>query len=126
VPIIKQEINDIDYIQPQFYNNGYISGVPGSAEFIVSNYLGWMNKLSSYQIPDFEGVPANKLIMGLLASPSAGRSEFYAPAAEIEKAVNELDKMNINIGGIMFWDSHWDEQNSYTVGKASAKALGLE
>ncbi|MBK2046231.1 hypothetical protein IB644_06675, partial [Allofrancisella guangzhouensis] len=126
VPILNEALDDINYVQPQMYNNNYISAKPATAEFIEENYLGWMNKLE-YKIPGFSGVPENKLIIGLLASPSAGISTYYAEPTEVKKAVQVLESnYNINVGGIMFWDSNWDKLNNYAIGKASSEALGLE
>ncbi|WP_108649600.1 glycosyl hydrolase family 18 protein [Dongshaea marina] len=68
VPILKASLSEIDYVQPQMYNNGYMGVTPATSQFLVTNYLGWMNKLD-YKIPDFNGVPANKLIMGYWPPP---------------------------------------------------------
>lgn len=67
-----------------------------------------MNQYPDYKIPGFSGVPASKLVMGLLASTSAGGASYYAAPSVVKSAVSTLSSKGISIGGIMFWDSHWD------------------
>lgn len=47
----------------------------GSADYIVANVRGWLNK-STYKIPDFAGVPKEKLIVSFLASEDAYDGEY--------------------------------------------------
>ena len=125
VPILNASLSKIDYVQPQMYNNGYL-GVPvATAAFLETNYLGWMNKYPNYTIPNFNGVPANKLIMGVLASTSAGIASFYAPPTALKAAISSLKKQGIDVGGVMMWDSHWDTLNSNAISKAASEALNL-
>lgn len=39
------------------YNNPYLSVTAGTAKYLVTNYLAWMNKYSDYKISGFTGVP---------------------------------------------------------------------
>lgn len=76
VPIIKLAGSSIDYYQIQAYNNWYDNLPKGSMDYLKDVYLNWrnlqgLNKLYK-PIPDFSGVPGNKILMGILASPSAG------------------------------------------------------
>jgi chitinase len=73
VPILRACIDDIDLVQPQFYNNYYINyGHAGDAQWIVDNYLGWTNQLP-YQIANFDGVPKHKLVIGIPVARSCGQ-----------------------------------------------------
>jgi chitinase len=79
VPIIQLADSAIDYYQVQAYNNWY--AFPGdSADYLKNVYLNWRN------LPDltlrsplsgFKGVAPEKLVMGLIASTSAGGSAYY-------------------------------------------------
>ncbi|MBK2123700.1 glycosyl hydrolase family 18 protein [Fangia hongkongensis] len=125
VPILQSSLSQINYVQPQMYNNGYLGSIPATSDFLITNYLGWMNHLP-YKIANFNGVPANKLIMGVLASPVAGISSFYTPPDQLKEAIATLEsKYNISVGGVMMWDSNWDAKNSNAISKAAAEALKL-
>jgi len=124
VPIINAAINDIDYVQPQFYNNPYLGNTPGTADYIEANYLGWLNQ-EDYKIPNFSGVPANKLIMGLLASSSAGGKSYYATPEQLDLAFNNLEARGFSPAGVMLWDSHWDTLNNHLISEEAANNLGL-
>jgi chitinase len=127
VPIINDAIDDIDYVQPQMYNNDYITyGASVNGDFFVENYLGWMNKYPDYEIPGFIGVPENKLMIGTLASTSAGIAKYYTGGEAVKDAVETLsNEYSIDVGGVMFWDSHWDELNDNIISKSAAEALDL-
>ncbi len=65
--------------------NGY-NPSGASADYIVNGYVNWMNQVvgmfpttwGTTTIPNFSGVPANKLVIGVLASTSAGGAASYA------------------------------------------------
>ena len=65
--------------------NGY-NPSGASADYIVNGYVNWMNQVVGMfpttwvttTIPNFSGVPANKLVIGVLASTSAGGAASYA------------------------------------------------
>lgn len=87
VPIIQLADNYIDFYQPQAYNNWY-DGLPGgSLDYLKDVYLNWRNfqGLSPWAgpLPNFNGVSGNKLLIGLLASSSAGGAAYYAPPGVI-------------------------------------------
>ena len=104
VPVLRDSINSINYVQPQFYNNWYggngYNPSGASADYIVNGYINWMNQVVGMfptswgvtTIPNFSGVPANKLIIGVLASTSAGGSSYYATPQMIENAFNTLQQ----------------------------------
>jgi chitinase len=130
VPIINQAIDSIDYVQPQYYNNGYSGLTAGSASFMVNGVLEWMNKqgiaTGDEPITGYNGVPANKLVIGVLASTSAGNSSYYAGSTNIATAISTLHSTyGIDVAGVMMWDSHWDTLNGNVVSNEAAAALGL-
>lgn len=130
VPIINASINQIDYVQPQLYNNWYDTSTM-SANYLMNGYLQWNNKNGLYGTTAFAssvyaGVPANKLIMGVLASTSAGGAAFYPTPAMLADAISTLSsKYATQVGGVMMWDSHWDTLNNRVISNTAATALGL-
>lgn len=136
VPVYTFAGQSIDYVQPQIYNNGYVGGAkPGTAQFLEDAYLGWMNKsvaglpTINYSLngKTFNGIPASKLIMGVIASPQAGNSQYYAAPSELSNAIQDLGtKDSTSIGGVMMWDSHWDSLNGNKISSTAASALGLK
>ncbi len=122
VPIIKAADSSIDFYQVQAYNNWY-GGLPaGSFNYIKEVYLHWRNLPGtipwSSVIPDFSGVNPNKLVMGVLASTSAGVSSYYAPPNVIKEFKNWLKANNYPLKGFMMWNSNWDRLNNYQVSNA--------
>lgn len=81
--------------------------------------MNWRN-LPSFGVPitNYTGVPANKLLMGVEASSSAGQSSFYFNGATIAQFKNWTLTNNYPVQGFMIWDSHWDALNGYEVSKA--------
>lgn len=55
------------------YDNPYLNITEGSFKYLHTVYISWMNLNPNYTIPNFDGVPAEKLIMGVFASEIAGR-----------------------------------------------------
>lgn len=130
VPIINASINQIDYVQPQLYNNWYDTSTM-SANYLMNGYLQWNNQNGLYGTKAFApstytGVPANKLIMGVLASTSAGGAAFYPTPDVLTSAITTLKSTySTQVGGVMMWDSHWDTLNGRVISNAAANALGL-
>ena len=122
VPIIRAADSSIDFYQVQAYNNWYGGLPPGSFNYIKEVYLHWRNLPGtipwSSVIPDFSGVNPNKLLMGVLASTSAGVSSYYAPPNVIKEFKNWLKVNNYPMKGFMMWDSNWDRLNNYQVSNA--------
>jgi chitinase len=89
VPVINTAINDIDLVMVQAYNNWYEQPA-GTLAFVKDVYVNWMNKpqkdLCNWctPIPDFTGVPESKLVIGLIASTSAGNAGYYLPPLIIQ------------------------------------------
>lgn len=79
----------IDYYQPQAYNNWYGGFSGGSLAYLKEVYLHWRNMQGndawSAPLPNFKGVSGDKLLMGVLASTSAGGAAYYAPPSVIRE-----------------------------------------
>jgi chitinase len=127
VPIIKAADSSIDLYQVQAYNNWY-GGIPGgSFNYLKEVYLNWRNLPSgipwSSAIPDFSGVNPNKLLMGVLASTSAGISNYYAPPNVIQEFKSWLKTNSYPLKGFMMWDSNWDRLNNFQISNAITDPL---
>ena len=130
VPIINQAIDSIDYVQPQFYNNSYARLTDGSSTFMVNGVLEWMNKqgLASGDQPisGYNGVPASKLVIGVLASTTAGNASYYTGSTNLSTAISTLHSTyGVDVAGVMMWDSHWDTLNGNIISNEAVSALGL-
>jgi chitinase len=67
------------------------------------------------------------LVIGLIASTSAGNAGYYVPAATIKDFIQWMPTQNYTLAGLMFWDSHWDSLNGYASSNAVVEAsLDLE
>lgn len=121
VPIITLADHAIDFYQPQAYNN-YFHKTPGTVEYLQDVYLNWRNfqGLVSWGKPiaNWTGVAGEKLLMGVLASPVAGGSNYYNDASVIQAFRDWLAANNYPLRGFMMWDSHWDELNGNIVSNA--------
>lgn len=81
------------------------------------------NTAWSNPIPNFKGVSANKLMMGVLASTSAGGAQYYAPSSVITQFKTWLKQNNYPLKGFMMWDSNWDKLNGYSISNACVTAV---
>lgn len=121
VPIINLADSYIDFYQPQAYNNWYDGLAGGSLDYFKDVYLNWRNLqgLSPWgkPLPNFAGVKAEKLRIGLLASRQAGGAAYYGEPGTIEQFKNFLHSNNYQLNGFMIWDSHWDSQNDFAISK---------
>lgn len=119
MPIIKLADNYIDIYQIQAYNNWYNNWDGASLEYLKDVYLNWINEqglLTAYKpIADFCGIDGDKMMMGLLASTSAGDSRFYRSRSTIREFKYWLEANNYELKGFMIWDSHWDYGNSFRI-----------
>ncbi len=122
VPIINNADNAIDYYQPQAYNNWYDGETGGSLRYLQDVYENWRNLQGTGQwdtpLPNFSGVSPDKLLIGMLASPTAGVAGYYSTPATIAQFKSWLTNNNYNLKGFMMWDSHWDALNGYAVSNA--------
>lgn len=87
VNIINRADSAIDYYQPQAYNNWYDGEVGGSIRYLQDVYENWRNLQGTGQwdtpLPNFNGVKGSKLLIGVLASTSAGIGSYYASPSTI-------------------------------------------
>lgn len=124
VNVVRLADSSIDLYQPQAYNNWYdVSG--GTLDYLKDVYLNWRNLpgvLSWEQpIPNFSGVSADKLMIGVLASPSAGGSSYFYSADVIAQFRQWLSDNNYPLRGFMMWDSHWDSLDGNLISNACTK-----
>jgi len=124
VNIIRLADHVIDLYQPQAYNNWY--DVPGgSLEYLKDVYLNWRNFKGIMDwmqpIPNFSGVAGDKLMMGVLASTSAGGASYYYRPDIIESFKKWIEENKYTLRGFMMWDSHWDTLNGNLVSNACVK-----
>jgi len=124
VNIIRLADHVIDLYQPQAYNNWY--DVPGgSLEYLKDVYLNWRNFKGIMDwmqpIPNFSGVAGDKLMMGVLASTSAGGASYYYRPDIIESFKKWIEENKYTLRGFMMWDSHWDTLNGNLVSNACLK-----
>ena len=121
VPIVTLADQAIDYYQPQAYNNWYDGFAGGSLEYYEDVYLNWRNLqgLSKWAgpIPNFAGVSGKKLLIGLLASTSAGGAGYYGQPGTIAAFKTFLESKNYPLKGFMIWDSHWDQLNNNAISR---------
>lgn len=126
VPIIQMADDYIDIYQVQAYNNWYDGFQGGSLDYFKDVYLNWRNlqglsPWGSKPIENFKGVAADKLRIGLLASPSAGQSAYYGTPDVIQQFKAFLQSNKYSLGGFMIWDSHWDSLNGYAISNVCLK-----
>lgn len=125
VPIIALADSSIDFYQVQAYNNWYDGFAGGSLQYIQDVMLNWMNLqgLSPYTKPldNFAGVSGKKLIIGMLASTSAGNPSYYAQPDTIRQFKSWAHDQKHDFKGFMIWDTHWDANNAYTISKVCAE-----
>ena len=132
VPVLQNSLNSISLVNQQDYNNGCGYTIPASTQFFECNYLTWANSANGSavtggnQITGFTGVPVSKLIVGTMASSSAGNPSYYAGMAPIQSFYSAMPtSYGVTPRGFMFWNSHWDSLNNYTISNGISTMLGL-
>jgi chitinase len=119
VPVINNEINDIDFIQVQEYNDNPYGDQPGSVQFLEDIYNNWVAPFPATNPVKYNGMPASKLLMGIPASTDAATSSYYPAPDVLTQVLKDLASKYTQgqntFGGVMTWDSHWDALNNYTV-----------
>lgn len=119
VPIINLADQAIDYYQPQAYNNWYDGEVGGSLVYLKDVYENWRNLQGEGQwdtpLPNFNGVSGEKLLIGVMASMSAGGAGYYATPDTINQFKSWISAKGHPLKGFMLWDSHWDAVNGYLI-----------
>lgn len=91
-----------DYVWVQFYNN---PPCQYSASGIGSLKAAWTQWTSN--------IPANKIFLGLPASPAAAGSGFIS-ASDLTSKVLPAIKGSPKYGGVMLWSRYYDAQSGYS------------
>lgn len=93
-----------DYVWVQFYNNPpcQYSTTSGSISNLVNAWKQWTSNIS-----------ANKIFLGLPASPKAAGSGFI-PVSDLTSKVLPAVKGSAKYGGVMLWSRYYDLQTGYS------------
>ncbi len=130
LPLIHALRDSIDVLQVQLYNSGSMYGIDGNiyeqgtADFIISQTEA---VIQGFQTDGgfFEGLPANKIAVGLPACPDAAGGG-YLPPEEVKAAMNYLlgsgpqpgaytllqDGGYPDLAGMMTWSINWDAKEN--------------
>ncbi|TXI91422.1 MAG: hypothetical protein E6Q33_10375 [Neisseriales bacterium] len=132
VPVLQNSLNSISLVYQQDYNNGCGYTNPATTEFFECNYASWANLANAStvtggsQIAGFVGVPVSKLIVGTIASSSAGVASYYGGMAPLQGFYTAMPtSYGITPSGFMFWDSNWDSLNNYTISNGIASMMNM-
>lgn len=127
LPIIHAFRNDLNYVHVQLYNSGSMFGLDGNiysqgtADFILAMseaLINGFNTAGGY----FQGLPADKVVVGLPACPNAAGGGFVSTTV-VQSAIKYLRGLGPkpgsytllqvggypNIGGMMTWSINWDK-----------------
>jgi len=130
LPVMHALRDSMDLLHVQLYNSGSMYGIDGgiysqgTADFIVAMteaVIAGFNTGGGY----FEGLPAEKIAVGLPACASAAGGGYTSPVV-VESAINYLRGMGPqpglyalsqpngypNLGGMMTWSINWDAVNN--------------
>jgi chitinase len=122
VNIVNLADSSIDFYQPQAYNNWYDGETGGSLRYLQDVYENWRNLQGTGQwdtpLANYNGIDGKKLLIGTLASPTAGVAGYYATPENIAAFKSWLAANNHELKGFMLWDSHWDALNGFAVSNA--------
>jgi chitinase len=110
-----------DLIFPQFYNHG-LDGVWSSEleMYLSSNndefkaeFLYLLAHSIATGTNGFVRIPADKLAIGLPASPTSALSGYVSDPLEVEWALDRLEDEGNQIRGLMTWSINQDAANGY-------------
>ncbi len=127
LPLINAFRNDLSYVHVQLYNSGSMYGIDGNiynqgtSDFIVAMTEALIQGFTTAG-GFFQALPANKVVIGLPACPSAAGGGFVNTAA-VENAIKYLRGLGPqpgtytltntagypNLGGMMTWSINWDK-----------------
>ncbi|KAK9202268.1 hypothetical protein WN944_017478 [Citrus x changshan-huyou] len=91
-----------DYVWVQFYNNPPCQYSSGNIGNLLNAWKQWTSD-----------IPANKIFLGLPASPAAAGSGFI-PTADLISKVLPAIKGSAKYGGVMLWSKYYDDQSGYS------------
>lgn len=127
LPLLHALRNDINYVHVQLYNSGSVYGIDGNiynqgtADFIIALSEALIQGFTTSG-GFFQGFPANKVVVGLPACPSAAGGGFTT-TTNVENAIKYLRGQGPkpgtytlsqvggypNLGGMMTWSINWDK-----------------
>ena len=133
LPILDALRNDINYLHVQLYNSGTVYGIDaniytqGTADFIVALSEAVIQGFNTTG-GQFSGFPANKIVVGLPACPSAAGGGFTNPEI-VAAAIGYLRGNGIQPGsytlqntngypdlaGMMTWSINWDNAQNCNI-----------
>ncbi len=110
-----------DYIWPQYYNQGqdgiwseelrvYLSQ---NDDAMKADFLYTLTNAIVTGTQDFLKIPANKLAIGLPASPEAAFNGYVKNPADVSRALDRLRTEGNPIRGLMTWSVNQDYANGY-------------
>ncbi|EOX95833.1 Hevamine-A precursor [Theobroma cacao] len=91
-----------DYVWVQFYNNPPCQYTSGDIASLEDAWKQWTSD-----------IPANKIFLGLPASPEAAGSGFI-PVNDLTSKVLPAIKSSSKYGGVMLWSKYYDDQSGYS------------
>ncbi|XP_021890539.1 hevamine-A-like [Carica papaya] len=91
-----------DYVWVQFYNNPPCQYTSGGDENLKKSWEQWV-----------ADIPADKILLGLPASPEAAGSGFI-PVDDLVSEVLPAIKNSGKYGGVMLWSKYYDDQSGYS------------
>ena len=91
-----------DYVWVQFYNNPPCQYTSRDINNLESAWKQWTSD-----------IPANKIFLGLPASPEAAGSGFIA-VDDLTSKVLQAIKGSSKYGGVMLWSRYYDAQSGYS------------
>ena len=127
LPLLNALRNDLNYVHVQLYNSGSVYGIDGNiytqgtADFIVALTEALIQGFATSG-GQFQGLPANKVVVGLPACSNAAGGGYVNPTV-VEDALNYLLGVGPNpgayiltqaggypnLGGMMTWSINWDK-----------------
>lgn len=119
VNVIEAADSSIDFYHVKAYSNWYDGYNHTSLQYLQDIYLNWRNLDGLCQgckpIPNFRGVHAKKLMMGVLASAEARVATEYAGPTLIRNFKSWLLSKGYDMYGFHVWNSYWDYRNGNQV-----------
>lgn len=115
LPIINAFRNELSWLQMQYYNGiMYGDGTTheaGTVVGMVEQTKALINGFTIAQNGQFQGLPAEKVVIGLPATAGAGGGEM-SPSA-VQQGFDQLLALYPNLRGLMTWSVNWDASNGY-------------
>jgi chitinase len=122
VPVFQLADSSIDFYHVKAYSNWYDGYDHGSLPYLQDVYLNWRNQQGFCRgclpIPNFKGIPASKLLLGVLASPDARASSEYKSPSVVREFKTWLYQRGYDLYGFHLWNSYWDRANGNQISLA--------